>query len=356
MLSVCLSLVETIESMEKCCSIPYSIVSTIKSKLNTIVLWKDDAQVEGTSIWEYLTWIISIYAWILKSIVKSALGMCYRACRIVFYVPGVSKSTEMVSKMVNVLQRAVDGKSESKTSEMNLGEYVNSLQDAPCTCIKVGFIFVVLMIDVIVVTAVVLSYEERATEQLLPKSLSQRIHRMMHFRVSLYPFDATVRLPSDEEKQVWTMPKTYVAMTPRSIPASPSARDQVQKRFSQFSKDVLYRARDQLRREREETLSGIPQDELPTFCPDDAHEDIFLSCGYHCAYKMGGGLHRSCRSTRPILKNRYTYFQMSVKAKNNAVTEEENKDLGICIGLATEDMPLDTLVGMRKHSVSIHVF
>ena len=181
---------------------------------------------------------------------------------------------------------------------------------------------------------------------------------MMHFQVSLRPFEATVVVPdSTEAPQSWRSQNTQIAITPHSIPASPLARIRVQNAFNHFSDDVLYQARDQLRRERAETLTGAPQPAAPTFDPQDSHQDIILSCGLHCASKVGTGLYRSCRATLPIRPNRSVYFQMSIITSSspiNDVSDGEGQHNGICIGLATKDMPLNTLVGTWKQSIGFY--
>ena len=214
-----------------------------------------------------------------------------------------------------------------------------------------------------IVTAVVLDYHEKDVDENLVNTVSRRIHRMMHFQVSLRPFEATVRLP-DPNEEIPTPtgnPNIQVrcAVTPRSIPASPHSRTRVQTAFSNFSDDVLYKARDQLRRERAAMVPG-EQQIIPTFNPIDSHEDIFLSCGLHSASKLGTGLYRSCRATKQILRNRYVYFQMSISALCGRAPvpsdagRVQNLQNGICVGLSTSSMPLNTLVGTWKQSIGFY--
>lgn len=229
------------------------------------------------------------------------------------------------------------------------------------------------MVALVLVTAVVLEYREK--ECMVPMSINRRIQRVMHFQIPLRSFEATVRLPPEN---CGTMPTSrrlderssssrsnedapsstaaYVSSSsPRSIPVSPIARKRVQLAFSNFSDDVLYQARDRLRQERAATLSGDRLLRVPHFNVQDCNEEIYLSCGKHCATKVrtthkrgqtgrwgagqvlvqgpiyrlcwcvcclsswnirlpqvGPGMYRSVRATVPIQKHRFTYFEMTV--------------------------------------------
>lgn len=229
----------------------------------------------------------------------------------------------------------------------------------------------------------------------------------MHFQIPLHSFEATVRLPPDNvlASPSWSRSASDASVgggshnraqdettssyahlssaTPRSIPVSPLARKRVQLAFSNFSDDVLYQARDRLRQERAATLTGDRDLRVPRFNAHDCHEDIYLSCGRHCASKVGTGMYRSVRASVPLQKNRFVYFEMTVQqgrtplrgvnqsgssssqsargsssllgsvagANIGSANDRAGIDASICIGLSTRLMPLSTLVGASKDSV-----
>lgn len=153
--------------------------------------------------------------------------------------------------------------------------------------------------DTLTVTAVVLEYREK--ECMVPMNINRRIQRVMHFQIPLRSFEATVRLPPDsntsllhrsdsaafQDDDAPSLTAAYVSSSsPRSIPVSPIARKRVQLAFSNFSDDVLYQARDRLRQERAATLTGARDLRVPRFNVQDCNEEIYLSCGKHCATKV----------------------------------------------------------------------
>lgn len=112
----------------------------------------------------------------------------------------------------------------------------------------------------------------------------------MHFQVPLRSFEATVRLP-DKTGQLIASPVTQCSTlacysTPKSIPNSPLARKRVQLAFSNFSDDILFQARDRLRKERAQTLTGAHNLNIPRFNIRDCNEELYLTCGRHCVMKV----------------------------------------------------------------------
>ena len=246
--------------------------------------------------------------------------------------------------------------------------------------------------SVVLVTAKVLSYREKKSSDPIPDlKLSRRIRRMMRFQISLHPFDAIVLLPStaafshhaqqpspttqtqtqtqtpsspsDDAQDTFassclsfsrrsplphttqTPPPTtgtlLRAITPHSIPVSPHARQRVTRAFHHLADDVLYQARDQLRKELADILASPDHSQrsrsggdlppllfnhhIPTFNRADCHEDLCLSCGSHAVTKRGNGLYRSVRTTRSIQRRRRVYFQMTVSSLGNS-REEGTRD------------------------------
>lgn len=243
---------------------------------------------------------------------------------------------------------------------------------------------------------------------MVPLNIDRRIRRVMHFQIPLHSFEATVRLPPENAQAASSWSRTtsdasvgsysraqeettssyahLSSATPRSIPVSPMARKRVQLAFSNFSDDVLYQARDRLRQERAATLTGDRELRVPRFNAHDCHEDIYLSCGRHCASKVGTGMYRSVRASVPLPKNRLVYFEMTLQqgrtpvrgvnqstnrletssqsargsstalagANNGNVNDRPGIDASVSIGLSTRLMPLNTLVGTSKYSVSVY--
>jgi hypothetical protein len=69
-------------------------------------------------------------------------------------------------------------------------------------------------------------------------------------------------------------------------------------------------------------------------------------------------MYRSVRSTCPLTRNRFVYFQMSLSRCTStplmSLHPVEEVSPSVCIGLSTRQMPLNTLVGTWKHSVGFY--
>ena len=208
--------------------------------------------------------------------------------------------------------------------------------------------------------------------------------------MSLRPFEATVLLPSrrqityDRDAEGGSVLGdedhlgTQLSCTPQSFPASPSSRSAVLADFSDFTQDVLYRARDELRATRP-AASGASSSKadrrirLATFCATDAHPDIALSCGLHCAAKVGKGLYRTVRSglaiALPFDHREAVYFEMLVQQQeqqqeqDHAVHGDEHPEStaptavvppSLCIGVSSKALALNAMVGSDDDSVGLH--
>jgi len=260
-------------------------------------------------------------------------------------------------------------------------------------------------------TSRVVSYMEWE-DQVLSQQARARVQRMMHYEVSLRPFVATVSV-KDEQKHVsgrrlrsshnsvglidhhgssfgsfssqlqgsgsfdssedctnssvqtgtssslLTSDSPFMC-TPKSFPPTPSSRSLVMARSTKFSEDVVYLARDQLRvedgleskhdRTRDMAQSLREGRRLAVFSASDTASGIALTCGQHCATKVGNVLYCSTRSMIPILRNEYVYFEMSVTpVGSNTMMQMAS----LSIGLSTTEMPLNTLVGAWKSSIGL---
>ena len=140
---------------------------------------------------------------------------------------------------------------------------------------------------------------------------------------------------------------------------------------SQFTENVVFLARDQLRVERgviDQNLQTramakalIDGSRLAVFDATCVGYGVVLSCGQHIATKVGNELYSSARSMIPVMRNTYVYFEISVSP---SMIRNDPSSSGIpltpmvdaatlLVGLSTLDMPLDTLVGAYPGSVGL---
>lgn len=138
------------------------------------------------------------------------------------------------------------------------------------------------------------------------------------------------------------------ADSPASFPPTPYSRASVMNRSLDRVASVMFAARDKLRLEaqsvsrdeysrllaEEARLSG----QFAVFDPQQSSPGVQLSCGNHCATKVGKGLCCCCRSMMPVRPNAYVYFEFSVM-----VSSAQTPTLGI--GLSPNDCPTNVMVG-----------
>jgi hypothetical protein len=92
-----------------------------------------------------------------------------------------------------------------------------------------------------------------------------------------------------------------------------------QSRSTQFADDVLFLARDHLRLDEHSKCNDETtrltaeflkrQARLAVLNGHGAADGIVLTCGHHCATKIGTALYSSVRAMVPVLRNRYVFFQ-----------------------------------------------
>lgn len=245
--------------------------------------------------------------------------------------------------------------------------------------------------------ALVVDYREREDDTCgLTRNAVSRTRRMMHYSVSLRPFVATVTIASslkdpapvyvdkgehDEDLEaVFPVASVLVTArkdslspsspdedsespfmcTPKSFPPTPHSRQMVIAQRSQLSDDVVFLARDRLRvhdglgsdnartRERSEALESGKR--LAIFaCDKDS--GIELTCGRHIATKVGSMYYASARSMIAVLRNCFVYFELTVLPRPGIPLTAAVATLSI--GLSTEEMPPNTLVGAWQSSVGL---
>jgi hypothetical protein len=225
----------------------------------------------------------------------------------------------------------------------------------------------------------------------LTRQAVSRARRMMHYSVSLRPFVATVQVATPIQKEESppevdsneyrertssvslfeiTMATSEVRgssssedddspfmCTPQSFPPTPHSRQIVIDQRSLMSDEVVFLARDRLRvhgalesedeRTRERAQDLEKEKRLAIFA-HNKHGGIELTCGAHIATKTGNMCYASTRSMVSILRNCFVYFEMTVipRVVEAAVTS-------LSIGLSTEEMPPNTLVGAWQGSVGL---
>lgn len=248
--------------------------------------------------------------------------------------------------------------------------------------------------------ALVVAYREREQDTCgLTRHAVSRTRRMMHYSVSLKPFVATVTvstsavaqpsvsrlelLRSDEGVDIsqesgdvllnptidWTTGDDSLEIssdeeyspfmcTPQSFPATPHSRQTVIAQRLQLSDDVVFLARDRLRihdglgsdnaRTRELSQALEVEKRLAIFaCDKDS--GIELTCGRHIATKCGNAYYASARSMVAVLRNCFVYFEITVLPQQPMAPPVAT----LSIGLSTEEMPPNTLVGAWPSSVGL---
>ncbi len=268
--------------------------------------------------------------------------------------------------------------------------------------------------------AKVIKYIER-DDEVLTHHAKKRVQKMMHYRVPLRPFVATIEVPpqtlnddkrsnnngnknntnrnfgnidfplnddngnhptrrvnkavededdalsvnssSNDSASIFSSDNSDSPFmcTPKSFPPTPSSRAHVMARGTRFAQDVVFLARDQLRvqegldskNEQTRAMAKALHDgkRLAVFNAADVGGGIHLSCGQHCASKVGNDLYCSARGMIPVLRNSFVYFEMTVSTPPLLSMMLHHASLSI--GLSTLEMPLNALVGAWKGSVGL---
>uniref|UniRef100_A0AAV1UID4 Uncharacterized protein n=1 Tax=Peronospora matthiolae TaxID=2874970 RepID=A0AAV1UID4_9STRA len=419
---VCIGLLEAMDRLQERLHFPTSIVKDLKRRLAKMVSRSSvrlstecprarelGDVVADSNVWDtaepeevrgVVHFALAVAASLRSVVVTASLGVCHGIYVVVMSLPGVATACSLFYGLLQAVEDTLRLSSEEimgTTSAEGSGTGSGRSRSYHHRHRRSAEHY---MADPSL-TAVVLEYKEK--ECMVPPSIDRRIRRVMHFQIPLHPFEATVRLPPDNAQAVssWSRStsggsagedettSSYAHLssaTPRSIPVSPSARKRVQLAFSNFSDDVLYQVRDRLRQERAVTLTGEHDLRVPRFNAHDCHEDIYLSCGRHCASKTGTGMYRSVRVSVPLRKNRFVYFEMALQQGRtplnaadqsapsslqsghqsssflgsdagvniSSASDRVGSDTSVCIGLSTRLMPLNTLVGASKHSIGFY--
>jgi hypothetical protein len=165
--------------------------------------------------------------------------------------------------------------------------------------------------------------------------------------------------PLDDEATAFSAPDIDIFNidSPASFPSSPFSRAYVMNRASERVVSVLFAARDRLRLEAQ----SVSRDEFSRLAAREAQSHgqsaifdsrqisagIALTCGNHCAVKVGKGLVSSCRGMIPVRPNTFVYFEMSITVSSNQAPH-------LAIGIAPRDSPLNVMVGSWARSVGLY--
>lgn len=432
---VCIGLLEALDRLQERLHLPTSIVKELKRRLAKMVARSSvrlqtkcpsDRELGNTvgdcHVWDAATpeevegvvhWVLAVTTSLQRLVVSASFGMCRGIYVLIMSLPGISTACSLFYGLLqavedtlrlsseNIMEAASAGGSGSGSGRSRSYYHLHHRHHRNAESYVADSSL----------TAVVLEYKEK--ECVVPLNIDRRIRRVMHFQIPLHSFEATVRLPPDNVQGTasWSRSTSDASVgggshnraqeettssyahlssaTPRSIPVSPMARKRVQLAFSNFSDDVLYQARDRLRKERAATLTGDRGLRVPRFNVHDCHEDIYLSCGCHCASKLGTGMYRSVRASVPLQKNRFVYFEMTLQQGRTPIrgpshnisrletssqitrgsssimggpagttisnpSDRAEIDASVCIGLSTRLMPLNTLVGASNNSIGFY--
>jgi hypothetical protein len=204
-----------------------------------------------------------------------------------------------------------------------------------------------------------LVYEEFEDEFPSEIYARQKIHRVMHNYIPTNLFKATVRLSkmnSPREGDIDDLALDVDKESPTSFPTTPFSRARIMNSSAERTNYVMFAARDRLRLEaqsvsrdeysRNAALKAKTSGQRATFDPDQKSEGLALTCGNHCALKVGQGLCCSCRSTLPIHENVFVYIEFSITVTGSTVPI-------LCIGLAPPDCPLNVMAGHWPRSLAL---
>ena len=224
--------------------------------------------------------------------------------------------------------------------------------------------------------AELLSYEELDDAE-GAELAERRMKRVMHNYVPSKPFKATIRVrtvqphttptslvspyrPSPNLSNSNSVATEFVdtADSPLSFPCTPFSRSRVLQRSTERVDSVMFAARDKLRLEaqsasrdeysRKAALKAQTDGHIAVFDPRQASDGLALSCGNHCALKVGRGVCCSCRSMMPVPVNTLVYIEFSITTSGNGTVPS------IAIGLAPPDAPLNIMVGSWNRSLGLY--
>lgn len=195
------------------------------------------------------------------------------------------------------------------------------------------------------------SYEELDDDSVdLDHTAQRKMRSQMHHYVPPNPFRAVTMAPH---------PPTATeiideADSPASFPPTPFSRARVMSHSTERVVSTMFAARDRLRIEaqsasrdeysRKAAVEAQTSGQMAVFDARQTSDGIALTCGSHCALKVGRGLCCSSRAMIPIRLNKFVYIEFSVTAQSGQVPS-------LALGLAPPDCPLNVMVGSWPQSI-----
>ena len=210
-------------------------------------------------------------------------------------------------------------------------------------------------------------YEEFEDELQQAVSKHKRMRKLMHHYIPTNLFRARVRvykfygdkngrgeIPRESFDSIYDMIDKY---SPASFPGTPFSRVKIMNRAEEKTDTVMFAARDILRLEalseskdeysRNTAIRAQDSGQMAVFDPRQAAEGLALTCGNHCALKVGRGLCSSCRSMVSIPSGRLVYMEFSVTVSSSVTPE-------LAIGFSPPDCPLNVMVGSWPNSLGLY--
>jgi hypothetical protein len=221
-----------------------------------------------------------------------------------------------------------------------------------------------------------LNYEELEDENPPEVAAQRRMRRVMHHYVPSNPFRATIRVRGTPTTAMMSptslsflsgdrstsgldsvLTEYMEADSPASFPSTPFSRARVMNRCYERVDSLMFAARDKLRLEaqsasrdaysRSAALKARTHGQYAVFDATQASDGLALTCGNHCAMKVGKGLCCSCRAMMPVPVNTLVYLEFSITASGAQIPS-------IAVGLGPPDSPLNVMVGSWPCSVGLY--
>lgn len=201
-------------------------------------------------------------------------------------------------------------------------------------------------------------YEERESDTEGPDDAfsQRRVRSQMHHYVPPNPFRAVVKASLGIDGALVAEPTEEVD-SPASFPPTPFSRARVMSRSTERVVSTMFAARDRLRMEaqsasrdeysRKAAVEAQSSGQMAVFDARQTSDGLALTCGNHCALKVGKGMCCSSRAMMPVRVNTFVYIEFSV-------TAQAGQTPLLALGLAPPDFPLNAMVGSWPRSFSLY--
>ena len=203
-----------------------------------------------------------------------------------------------------------------------------------------------------------LAYEELDDASAdLDHTAQRKMRSMMHHYVPANPFRAVTQAPGPQGADNKSDEADADADSPASFPPTPFSRARVMSHSTERVVSTMFAARDRLRIEaqsasrdehsRKAAVEAQTSGQMAVFDARQTSDGLALTCGNHCALKVGRALCCSSRAMIPLRVNAYIYLEFSVTAQSGQMPS-------LALGLAPTDCPLNVMVGSWPGSIGLH--